>query len=66
MFALWELARRPEIQTRLRKEVTEKYDVARARGDEDLTSADIDHLSFTNAVVKVCWPSRPVLFSSDG
>jgi len=37
----------------LRKEVTEAYEKARARGDEDLTPGDIDNLPLTNAVVKV-------------
>jgi hypothetical protein len=50
---LWELARRPEIQRRLREEVTEMYEAARARGDEDLTPVDIDNLPYANAVVKV-------------
>lgn len=50
---MWELARRPEIQRRLREEVTEIYEAARARGDEDLTPGDIDDLPFVNAVVKV-------------
>jgi len=58
MYALWELARRPEIQDRLREEVTETYEASRARGDEDFTSEDIDKMSFTNAVVKVSQPPR--------
>jgi len=53
MSAFWELARRPEIQQRLREEVTEMYKAIKARGDEDFTSGDIDNMSFTNAVVKV-------------
>lgn len=53
IFTLLELARQPEIQRRLREEVTEMYEAARARGDEDLTPGDIDNLPFTNAVVKV-------------
>jgi len=53
MYTLWELARRPEIQDRLRKEVTETYEAIKERGDEDFTSEDIDNMSFTNAVVKV-------------
>ena len=47
---------RPEIQCMLREEVTETYEAARARGDEDLTPGDIDNLPFTNAVVKVSQP----------
>jgi len=52
MFAFWELARRPEVQQRLREEVTEAYEASRARGNEDFTSEDIDNMSFTDAVVK--------------
>jgi len=52
MFAFWELARRPEVQQRLREEVTEAHEASRARGNEDFTSEDIDNMSFTDAVVK--------------
>jgi len=52
MYAFWELAKRPEIQQRLREEITEAYEAVRARGDEDFTPGDIDVMSFTNAVVK--------------
>jgi len=51
-FALWELAKQPEIQRRLREEVTEAYEAATARGNEDLTPGDIENLRLTNAVVK--------------
>ena len=53
IFALWELAKQPEIQHRLREEVTEKYEAIRARGGEDFAPEDIDAMPFTNAVVKV-------------
>jgi len=53
IYAFWELARRPEIQQRLREEVTEMYEAVRARGNEDFASEDIDKMPFTNAVVKV-------------
>jgi len=53
MYAFWELARQPETQERLRKEVTETYEGIKARGDQDFTSGDIDNMSYTNAVVKV-------------
>ena len=53
MFAFWELARRPEIQDKLRDEIAEMYEVIKARGDEDFASEDIDNMAFTNAVIKV-------------
>jgi cytochrome P450 len=64
-YGLWELARRPEIQQRLREEVTAMYNVIRARGKEDFTPGDIDGMAYTNAVVKVSRlnSKRP---SSDG
>jgi len=51
-YALWELAKWPEIQHRLREEVTKTYEATRARGNEDFTGEDIDNMTFTNAVVK--------------
>jgi len=56
MYVFWELARRPEIQDRLRKEVMEAYEAIKARGDQDFTTGDIDNMSYTNAVVKVSQP----------
>ena len=58
-YSLLELARQPEIQQKLREEVTETYEAIKARGDEDFTSEDIDNMTFTNAVVKVS-PARIV------
>jgi cytochrome P450 len=55
-YALWELARRPEIQQRLREEVTVTYEAIRARGKEGFTPGDIDNMSYTNAFVKVSQP----------
>jgi cytochrome P450 len=52
-YGLWELARRPEIQEKLREEVTATYNAIRARGKEDFTPGDIDGMAYTNAVVKV-------------
>jgi len=57
VYALWELAKHPEVQHRLREEVTEMYEATRARGNEDFTPGDIDNMPFTNAVVKVGHPS---------
>ena len=66
MYAFWELARQPEIQERLREEVTKTYEASRARGDEDLTPGDIDNMSFTNAVVKVSRHPLPFEFQETG
>ena len=52
-YTLWELAKLPEIQRRLREEVTGAYEAIRARGKEDFTPGDIDNMPFTNAVIKV-------------
>ena len=56
MYVFWELARRPEIQQRLREEVTETYEASRARGNEDFTPGDMDNMYYANAVVKVSQP----------
>jgi cytochrome P450 len=52
-YGLWELAKRPEMQQRLREEVTAAYKAIRARGKEDFTPGDIDGMAYTNAVIKV-------------
>lgn len=52
-WALLELARQPEIQSRLRKEIRETEDIVHARGDTEFTMADFDAMPYTTAVMKV-------------
>ncbi|KAG1856005.1 cytochrome P450 [Suillus subalutaceus] len=51
-WALLELARRPEIQSRLRAEIRETEAAVHARGDVNFTIADFDAMPYTDAVVK--------------
>ncbi|KAG0708519.1 cytochrome P450, partial [Suillus ampliporus] len=51
-FALLELARHPEIQSRLRAEIWETEATVHARGDVDFTIADFDAMPYTTAVMK--------------
>lgn len=53
-FLLYELARHPDVQDRLRSEIQETLTKARARGDDDLTVADMDNMKYALSVVKVC------------
>lgn len=48
-----ELARRPEMQTRLRHEIRAKAREIHARGDVEFTAADYDSIPYLNAVLKV-------------
>ena len=52
-WALLELARQPEIQSRLRAEIRETEAAVHARGDADFTIADFDAMPYTTAVIKV-------------
>ncbi|KAJ8583434.1 cytochrome P450 [Rhizopogon salebrosus TDB-379] len=51
-WALLELAKHPEIQSRLRAEIRETEAVIHARGDVDFTIADFDAMPYTTAVMK--------------
>jgi len=50
---LLELARHPEMQSRLRAEIRKTDAAARARGDAQLTMADFEAMPYTTAVIKV-------------
>ena len=49
---LWEIARHPESQERIREEITTVYRRADASGVE-LTVADLDGMAYTQAALKV-------------
>lgn len=51
-WGLLELARQPEIQSRLRAEIWETEAAVHARGDMDFTIADFDAMPYTTAVMK--------------
>ena len=56
-----ELARRPEMQSRLRVEIRETEAAIRARGDTQFTVADFDVMPYTTAVIKVDSVPLPVI-----
>ncbi|KIO10415.1 hypothetical protein M404DRAFT_129975 [Pisolithus tinctorius Marx 270] len=51
-FTLLELARNPEIQSRLRAEIRQQESIIRARGDTQFTVSDLDKMSYLNAVTR--------------
>lgn len=51
-WTLLELARKPEIQSRLRSEIRQQESVIHARGDAQFTSSDLDNMPYLNAVIK--------------
>jgi alkylphenol/PAH-inducible cytochrome P450 monooxygenase len=49
---LWEIAKHPESQERVRAEIIS----ARAKnGGKELSIVDLDSMTFTRATLKVCW-----------
>lgn len=51
---LWELAKNPDYQTKLR---TELDDFVSVKGSADLTPAELESMPYLNAVIKVRCPS---------
>lgn len=51
-WALLELARRPQMQSKVRAEIREREAVVRCRADATFTAADFDAMPYTVAVVK--------------
>ena len=50
---LWELAKNPEYQNRLRAEIRNAREAMRARGDIRFTIDDLDSLTLMNNAIKV-------------
>ncbi|KAJ3850478.1 cytochrome P450 [Lentinula lateritia] len=59
-FALFELVRNPELQTRLRKEIQNTERKIVERGDVEITAQDLESMPFLNAVVKETLRFHPV------
>ena len=51
--AIWELARHPEFQDRLRAEICEALETVRARGDANFDANDFENMPHLVAVIKV-------------
>ena len=50
---LYELARNPDVQEKLRTEIAEKRAEVNARGDQDFTPEDLDSMELLQAVISV-------------
>jgi len=61
VFALWELAKNPHTQERLRAEITEALEKIRARGGSDFGVNDFDSMSYLVAVVKEALRLHPAV-----
>ena len=53
---LWQLAKNPEKQTRLR---TELDDFASVKGNANFTAMELESMPYLNALIKVCCPPPP-------
>lgn len=51
---MYEIAKRPEVQARMRAEILEMKATVETRGDVDDTPLDMDGLHYTDAVIRVC------------
>ena len=51
---LYELARHPEYQARMRKEIQARRALVSARGDADFTVEDLDSLTLAVNAIKAC------------
>ena len=49
-YVLWELAKNPECQTKLRTELDAKVS---AKGNEYFTAVELENMPYLNAVIKV-------------
>ena len=52
-FGLWELAKHPDFQEKLRAEISETLVKVKARGDTDFTANDFETMPYLVAVTKV-------------
>ena len=57
-YILWELAKNPESQARLRAELDDNVS---AKGNADFTAVELENMPYLNAVIKVLailwWPN---------
>jgi hypothetical protein len=53
IWSLYELARTPTYQSRMRKEINEVYATSRAKGEAEIAFGDLEKMEFTNAFIKV-------------
>ncbi|EMD37104.1 hypothetical protein CERSUDRAFT_115023 [Gelatoporia subvermispora B] len=63
-WVLYELARRPEAQGKLRAEIFEMLQRVTDRGDKEYNMADLDTMKYTQAVLKEGLRLHPVIYVS--
>ncbi|OAX35971.1 cytochrome P450 [Rhizopogon vinicolor AM-OR11-026] len=63
-WALLELARHPEMQSRLRAEIRETEAVIHARGDTEFTITDLDNMPYATAFIKEVLRFYPVVYQA--
>ncbi|KAJ7478616.1 cytochrome P450 [Mycena galericulata] len=63
-WAVLELARQPQIQSRLRGEIHRMQRTVQARGSYEFTTADIESMPYLSAVVKEVLRFHPVSFNN--
>ncbi|EKM80790.1 hypothetical protein AGABI1DRAFT_55872 [Agaricus bisporus var. burnettii JB137-S8] len=61
-WVLLELARHPDVQARLRKEIRETETAIHARGGSDFTASDFDAMPYLNAVLKESMRFHPAVY----
>jgi len=62
-WTLLELARNPEIQSKLRREIRATAEMIQNRGDNTFNAADFDNMSFLTAVAKESLRFHPVVYN---
>lgn len=63
-WVLLELARHPEVQDRLRREIRDTERAIRARGGSDFTATDLDNMVYLHAVIKESMRFHPALYQN--
>ncbi|KXN90138.1 Cytochrome P450 4A4 [Leucoagaricus sp. SymC.cos] len=61
-WVLLELARHPDIQTKLRREIRDTEATIHARGGSDFTASDLDGMPYLNAVLKESMRFHPAVY----
>jgi len=61
-WVLLELARHPDVQARLRKEIRDTEAAIHVRGGSDFTASDLDNMPYLNAVLKESMRFHPAVY----
>ncbi|KDR75313.1 hypothetical protein GALMADRAFT_249339 [Galerina marginata CBS 339.88] len=63
-WVLLELAKNPDVQTKLREEIRKTEREIHARGDNDVTAADLENMPYLSAVIKESMRFHPALYQN--